>query len=136
MEKLESPLKRLRMTVGLRELQKQQQDITTMSTIDERLERLVTTSEAHTRMIDGIADISLKNTVDISNLGKSITNLLNISTQQHESIEAHQQRFDAVINELQRQGEEVREMQSEVRGLQTENRRILDQLINRDNGNP
>jgi hypothetical protein len=29
----------------------------------------------------------------------------------------------------------IDEMQSEVRGLQTENRRILDQLINRDNGN-
>jgi hypothetical protein len=28
---------------------------------------------------------------------------------------------------------EIREMQSEVRGLQTENRRILDQFINRDN---
>jgi hypothetical protein len=89
-----------------------------MSTIDEQLERLIT-------MVSGLATATEKNTHDISRL-------LNISTQHQQSIEAHQQRFDAVINELQRQGEDVREMQSEVRGLQTENRRILDQLINRE----
>jgi hypothetical protein len=106
-----------------------------MSTIDERLERLVTTSEAHTRMITSIAAISEDNTRQISELRSSIASLLNVGVQhqqslelQRQSLELHQQNFNAAIARIDRMGDEIR-------GLQTENRRILDQLINRENGN-
>jgi ABC-type transporter Mla subunit MlaD len=113
-----------------------------MSTIDERLERLVTTSEAHTRMITNIAAISEDNTRQISELRSSIASLVNVGMQHQQSLESHQQslerqqqffdlhqqNFNVAIAQLQQMGDEIR-------GLQTENRRILDQLINRENGN-
>lgn len=78
---------------------------------DEMLDRLVGS-------VSALADISEQNTRAIGRLEGSVESLVNVS--------------HAVITELQRQGVEIREMQSEVRGLQTENRRILDQLINRN----
>ena len=65
----------------------------------------------------------------------SINILANVAERSTENInrlssiaEIHQQNFDAVIGE-------IREIQNEVKGLQTENRRILDQFINRSGGN-
>ena len=99
--------------------------MTTQRWTDNMLDRLVGT-------ISALSDISEKNTRDISSLGQSVTRLTNVAEQ-------HQQNFEALLTELQRQSlemreiqVEVREIQVEVRGLQTENRRILDQLINRD----
>lgn len=54
----------------------------------------------------------------VSNLTTDIQALLNVA-------QIHQQNMEVVISRID-------EMQSEVRGLQTENRRILDQLINRE----
>jgi hypothetical protein len=65
-----------------------------MSTIDERLERLVTTSEAHTRMSTGIAAISEENTRQISELRSSIASLLNVGVQHQQSIELQHQSLE------------------------------------------
>jgi TolA-binding protein len=85
--------------------------MTTERWTDEMLDRLVST-------VANIADLTEENTRSILQLDNNVDRLVNVS--------------NAVITELQRQGEEIREMQAEVRGLQTENRRILDQLINRN----
>lgn len=85
--------------------------MTTERWTDDRLDRLVGT-------VTNLAELSEQNTRSIGRLETSIESLVNVS--------------HAVITELQRQGVEIREMQAEVRGLQTENRRILDQLINRN----
>jgi ABC-type transporter Mla subunit MlaD len=81
---------------------------------DEMLDRLVGS-------INTLADVAEQNTRDISELKSSANSLLNVA-------QIHQQNFEIVIGEIQ-------EIQNEVRGLQTENRRILDQLINRNGDN-
>jgi light-regulated signal transduction histidine kinase (bacteriophytochrome) len=75
---------------------------------DDMLDRLVGT-------VNVLAEVSERNNRDIQAL-------LNIS-------QIHQQNIELVVTD-------IREMQAEVRGLQTENRRILDQFINcnGDNG--
>jgi hypothetical protein len=88
---------------------------------DEMLDRLVST-------VSALADVSENNTHDIAQLKSSVERLASISELHQQSLEMHQQNFNVVITE-------VREIQSEVRGLQTENRRILDQLINRNGDN-
>jgi ABC-type transporter Mla subunit MlaD len=88
--------------------------MTTERWTDEMLDRLVGS-------INTLADVAEQNTRDISELKSSANSLLNVA-------QIHQQNFEIVIGEIQ-------EMQAEVRGLQTENRRILDQLINRNGDN-
>jgi TolA-binding protein len=88
--------------------------MTTERWTDEMLDRLVGS-------VNTLADVSERNTENINRLG-SIA-------------EIHQQNFDSLIVEIREMQGEIREMQGEVRGLQTENRRILDQLINRDGNN-
>jgi septal ring factor EnvC (AmiA/AmiB activator) len=98
--------------------------MTTERWTDNMLDRLV-------GAVSALTDLSERNTRDISSLGQSVVRLTNVAQQ-------HQQNFEVILTELQRQSleireiqVEVREIQVEVRGLQTENRRILDQLINR-----
>jgi hypothetical protein len=74
---------------------------------DDMLDRLVGT-------VNVLAEVSERNNRDIQAL-------LNIS-------QIHQQNIELVVTD-------IREMQAEVRGLQTENRRILDQFINRNGDN-
>ncbi len=88
--------------------------MTTERWTDDMLDRLVGS-------INTLADVSERNTRDISALKSSVDGLLNVA-------QIHQQNFETVITE-------IREMQAEVRGLQTENRRILEQLINRNGDN-
>ena len=88
--------------------------MTTERWTDNMLDRLVST-------VANLAELTEQNTRSIGRQDENIDRLVNVS--------------NAVITELQRQGEEIREMQAEVRGLQTGNRRILDQLINRNGDN-
>jgi hypothetical protein len=81
--------------------------MTTERWTDEMLDRLV-------GAVNTLASISERNNRDIQAL-------LNIS-------QIHQQNVELVVTD-------IREMQAEVRGLQTENRRILDLLINRNEDN-
>lgn len=80
-------------------------------TIEQQLERLL-------GAVNVLADVSERNTQGVARLA-SVVEL------HQQTLELHQQNFSAVLAE-------IREMQAEVRGLQTENRRILDQLINRN----
>jgi two-component sensor histidine kinase len=95
--------------------------MTTERWTDEMLDRLVGT-------VSNLAGLSEQNTRDISTLGESVNRLASIAELHQQTLDMHQQNFNAVIGE-------IREMQAEVRGLQTENRRILDQLINRNEDN-
>ncbi len=81
--------------------------MTTERWTDDMLDRLV-------GAVNTLADVSERNNRDIRAL-------LNIT-------QIHQQNIELVVTD-------IREMQAEVRGLQTENRRILDQLINRNEDN-
>jgi hypothetical protein len=81
--------------------------MTTERWTDDMLDRLV-------GAVNTLADVSERNNRDIQAL-------LNIT-------QIHQQNIELVVTD-------IREMQAEVRGLQTENRRILDQLINRNEDN-
>ncbi len=110
-----------------------------MSTIENQLERLV-------GMVSSLATVTEQNTRDISRLETSVERLANVSTIHQQNLEQHQRNFEIAMDELRRQGVDiremqidvremqidVREMQAEVRGLQTENRRILDQIINKE----
>jgi hypothetical protein len=78
---------------------------------DEMLDRLVGS-------ISVLAEVSERNTRDISDLKSSVDGLVNVA-------QIHQQSIEVVVTES-------REMQAEVRGLQIENCRILDQFINRN----
>jgi hypothetical protein len=89
---------------------------------DDMLDRLASTT---TGLLTNITAISEQNTRDISRLEGSVERLASIAEVHQQTLEMHQQNFNAVIGEM-------REIQAEVRGLQTENCRILDQLINRD----
>lgn len=110
--------------------------MTTERWTDDMLDRLASTT---TRILTSVTDLSEQNTRDISRLGSSIERLANIAEVHQQTLDLHQQNFNAVIGEMRQNFNavigEMREMQAEVRGLQTENRRILDQLINRDDGN-
>jgi ABC-type transporter Mla subunit MlaD len=88
--------------------------MTTERWTDEMLDRLVST-------VANIANLTERNT-------EGINRLSNIAELHQQTLDMHQQNFNAVIGE-------IREIQAEVRGLQTENRRILDQLINRNEDN-
>jgi hypothetical protein len=81
--------------------------VTTERWTDDMLDRLV-------GAVNTLAAVSERNNSDIQAL-------LNIS-------QIHQQNIELVVTD-------IREMQAEVRGLQTENRRILDLLINRNEEN-
>jgi hypothetical protein len=81
--------------------------VTTERWTDDMLDRLV-------GAVNTLADVSERNNRDIQAL-------LNIT-------QIHQQNIELVVAD-------IREMQAEVRGLQTENRRILDRLINRNEDN-
>jgi ABC-type transporter Mla subunit MlaD len=95
--------------------------VTTERWTDDMLDRLV-------GAVSSLSDLSEQNTRDISTLGQSVNRLASVAELHQQTLDMQQQNFNAVIAE-------IREIQSEVRGLQTENRRILDQLINRNGEN-
>jgi methyl-accepting chemotaxis protein len=82
------------------------------------ISRLADATQQNTDDISRLADATQQNTGDISRLADAARQITALA-------ELHQRQFDLVIAQLQ-------EIQAEVRGLQTENRRILDQLINRN----
>jgi TolA-binding protein len=114
-------------------------DTTTMSIQEEDFTRVFT-------LVSSLAELTAKNTSDISRTEDSVQRLVSVTTAHQQTLELYQESFQAVIERIDRNSEQIqqmqvdlremqvdiREMQSEVRGLQTENRRILDQLINRD----
>jgi ABC-type transporter Mla subunit MlaD len=110
--------------------------MTTERWTDEMLDRWVSSV---TSTMTQLTDLTEVNTRSIGDLGASVQRLTNLSehhqtdleqlvtvSAQHQvSLEQNEERFDRILTRID-------EMQSEVRGLQTENRRILDQLINRE----
>jgi chromosome segregation ATPase len=102
--------------------------------LDKRLERLVAITEYNVQQISGLrsttethSDQIVENTRQMSDLRSSAASLLQVSERQQETLSVYRQNFEAVMGRLQQVGYEIR-------GLQTENRRILDQLINRGEG--
>jgi methyl-accepting chemotaxis protein len=93
--------------------------MTTERWTDDMLDRFASTM---TSTLTNLTDLTEQNTRSILRIEQTVERLAEV-------VEIHQQNMEMVIGRID-------EMQSEVRGLQTENRRILDQLINRDNGNP
>jgi hypothetical protein len=96
-----------------------------MSILDEDFSRLFS-------LVSSLANVTAKNTEDITRIETSVQSLVNVTSIHQQTLELYQQRyeqdqqrFNAVLTEIQRQGDEIR-------GLQTENRRILDILINRN----
>jgi hypothetical protein len=103
-----------------------------MSILDEDFSRLFS-------LVSSLANVTAKNTEDITRIEASVQSLVNVTSIHQQTLERYQQRyeqdqqryeqdqqrFNAVLTEIQRQGDEIR-------GLQTENRRILDILINRN----
>jgi hypothetical protein len=103
-----------------------------MSTIEENFERLFS-------LVSNLAEITVKNTGDITRIESSVQNLVSVSTAHQQTLELYQERyvqdqerFEAVLDRIDRNSADIKEMQAEVRGLQTENCRILDRLINRN----
>jgi chromosome segregation ATPase len=96
--------------------------MTTERWTDEMLDRL---TSSVTSAITRLTDLTEVNTRSIGDLGASVQRLTALSEQHQTNLELIATRVDQVVTRID-------EMQSEVRGLQTENRRILDQLINRE----
>jgi hypothetical protein len=108
-----------------------------MSTIEENFERLFS-------LVGNLAEITAKNTGDITRIESSVQNLVSVSTAHQQTLELYQERyvqdqaryerdqerFEAVLDRIDRNSADIKEMQTEIRGLQTENGRILDRLIN------
>ena len=96
-----------------------------MTALEENFERLFS-------LVSSLATVTAKNTEDITRIETSVQSLVNVTTAHQQTLELYQQRyeqdqsrFNAILTEIQRQGDEIR-------GLQTENRRILDILINQN----
>jgi methyl-accepting chemotaxis protein len=105
--------------------------MTTERWTDEMLDRWVSSV---TSTMTQLTDLTEVNTRSIADLGASVQRLTNLSEHHQTDLEQlvqitaqYEERFDRILTRID-------EMQSEVRGLQTENRRILDQLINREEG--
>jgi Mg2+ and Co2+ transporter CorA len=91
------------------------------------LDRIEQAIEANSRQIaDNDCQIA-NNSRQIAENTAAINTLIRATTQQQRNFEMMLLRFN--------RSTEIREMQSEVRGLQTENRRILEELQQRRNGN-
>jgi hypothetical protein len=96
-----------------------------MGILDEDFSRLF-------GLVRSLATVTVKNIEDITRIKASVQSLVNVTSIHQQTPELYQQRyeqdqrhFNAVLTEIQRQADERR-------GLQTENRRILDILINRN----
>ena len=103
-----------------------------MANIEEDFSRLFS-------LVSSLAEITAKNTEDIGRTEAAVQSLVNVTSVHQQTLDLYQerhvqdqQRFDAILLELRNQHADIQEIQAEVRGLQTENRRILDQLINRN----
>jgi chromosome segregation ATPase len=95
-----------------------------MSTLDERLERLVAITEYNVQQISGLRsttethnDQIVENTRQISDLRSSVASLVQVSERQQETLSVYRQNFEAVMGRLQQMGDEIQG---------------LNQLINRD----
>lgn len=109
-----------------------------MSTLDERLERLVAITEYNVQQISGLrstteihTDQIVENTRQISDLRSSVASLVLVSARHQETMDLHRQTLDVFRQSFESVMGQLQQMGDEIRGLQTENRRILDQLINR-----
>jgi ABC-type transporter Mla subunit MlaD len=114
-----------------------------MSTIDERLERLVAITEYNVQQISGLRSTTethseqiAESTRQISDLRSSVASLVQIAARQGETLEVHRQTLEVHRQTLEvyRQNFEaviarIDQNSAEIRGLQTENRRILDHLF-------
>lgn len=114
-----------------------------MSTIDERLERLVAITEYNVQQISDLrsttethSDQIAESARQISDLRSSVASLAQIAARQSETIDLHRQTLEVHRQTLEvyRQNFEatiarIDQNSAEIRGLQTENRRILDRLF-------
>lgn len=80
-------------------------------TLDQRLEQLVAITEQHAQQIAA-------QTQQISDLRSAVSSLVETANQ-------HQQNFEVLVAE-------IRDIKQEIRGFQTENRRILDHLFGQE----
>jgi chromosome segregation ATPase len=62
----------------------------------------------------------------------AVSSLLAVVERHQAYHETSQRNFEAIVAEIRSMRADMQEMQSEVRGLQVENRRILDVLQNRE----
>ncbi len=85
----------------------------------DRIEGLLSQAEKHDRLIESNARV--------------IQALANVSVEAREERQQLFQRMDQQQAIMLQQQEEIRKVGEEIRGLQTENRRILDILINQQN---
>jgi chromosome segregation ATPase len=107
-----------------------------MSTIDERLERLVAITEYNVQQISGLRSTTethseqiAENTRQISDLRSSVASLVQIAARQSETLDVHRQTLEVYRQNFEAVIARIDQNSAEIRGLQTENRRILDRLF-------
>ncbi|MDJ1169286.1 hypothetical protein PMG71_07600 [Roseofilum sp. BLCC_M154] len=122
--------------------------------LGDRIERLIDMAERHDRLIEVLANASTEAKADldrhdrlIESNARVIEALANASTQTRTDVDRHDRLIEsnariiqALANAAAEAGEERQQLfqrmdqrQEEIRGLQTENRRILDILLNQQN---
>jgi ABC-type transporter Mla subunit MlaD len=107
-----------------------------MSTIDERLERLVAITEYNVQQISGLrsttethSDQIAESARQISDLRSPVASLVQIAVRQSETIDLHRQTLEVYRQNFEAVIARIDQNSAEIRGLQTENRRILDHLF-------
>jgi chromosome segregation ATPase len=107
-----------------------------MSTIDERLERLVAITEYNVQQISGLRSTTethseqiAESARQISDLRSSVASLAQIAARQSETIDVHRQTLEVYRQNFEAVIARIDQNSAEIRGLQTENRRILDHLF-------
>jgi ABC-type transporter Mla subunit MlaD len=107
-----------------------------MSTIDERLERLVAITEYNVQQISDLrsttethSDQIAESSRQISDLRSSVASLVQIAARQSETIDLHRQTLEVYRQNFEAVIARIDQNSAEIRGLQTENRRILDHLF-------
>jgi ABC-type transporter Mla subunit MlaD len=92
--------------------------VTTERWTDERLDRLASVVEAHDRQIERNSQLIERNSQLIEQNSKQILDLRSSIASLVRVVGQHQDNFEIML--------------AEIRGLRTENRRIIDQLFNRE----
>ncbi len=108
-----------------------------MTNSDSRLDQITDRLDRITSVLQIVAETAVSNEQNIGQINTILAEITSNQQRQQIAIDAlievqrnQQETTSSILNSMAIMQGEIREMQSDVRGLQTENRRILDRLEN------
>lgn len=100
----------------------------------QRLDRLEDELETVKQLLISAASVTESNSKAISRLAERVDRLTGSVDQVTERVDRLAERFDRFVEQAESDRAVLREMQAEVRGIQTENQRILEFLFGQQRG--